>query len=151
MEHTPIEKISVFDICEACEMNRKSFYYHFRDKYDLVNWISDFEFFRTPEIADVNSPLDYIERLCVYLYANRSFYNRAFKIKGTNSFCEHFREQLSPVIAELISDNGDDMSDFRLDFYLDAYCGAFERWMRTKDCDDDVSFFQNLKNCFPLK
>lgn len=33
------EKISVTDICNQCGMNRKSFYYHFRDKYDLVNWI----------------------------------------------------------------------------------------------------------------
>ena len=24
-------------------MNRKSFYYHFKDKYDLVNWIFDTE------------------------------------------------------------------------------------------------------------
>ena len=32
-------KISVKDIVEKCGMNRKSFYYHFKDKYDLVNWI----------------------------------------------------------------------------------------------------------------
>ena len=38
------EKISVSDICERCGMNRKSFYYHFKDKYDLVNWIFDTEF-----------------------------------------------------------------------------------------------------------
>ena len=39
MERRPFAKISVGDICESCNMNRKSFYYHFRDKYDLVNWI----------------------------------------------------------------------------------------------------------------
>ena len=39
MEKKPFSKISVGDICEDCGMNRKSFYYHFRDKYDLVNWI----------------------------------------------------------------------------------------------------------------
>ena len=44
MEEKPFEKISVGDICERCDMNRKSFYYHFRDKYDLVNWIYDREF-----------------------------------------------------------------------------------------------------------
>lgn len=40
----PLDKISVSDICEQCGMNRKSFYYHFRDKYDLVNWIYYTEF-----------------------------------------------------------------------------------------------------------
>ena len=31
MASVPFSKISVGDICEKCEMNRKSFYYHFRD------------------------------------------------------------------------------------------------------------------------
>ena len=35
MEQIPFSKISVSDICEKCGMNRKSFYYHFKDKYDL--------------------------------------------------------------------------------------------------------------------
>ena len=39
MREKPFEKISVSDICDDCGMNRKSFYYHFKDKYDLVNWI----------------------------------------------------------------------------------------------------------------
>ena len=44
LEEQSFEKISVSDICERCGMNRKSFYYHFKDKYDLVNWIFDTEF-----------------------------------------------------------------------------------------------------------
>ena len=39
MREKNFDKISVLDICEKCNMNRKSFYYHFRDKYDLLNWI----------------------------------------------------------------------------------------------------------------
>ena len=41
METTPFAKITVSDICAKCNMNRKSFYYHFKDKFDLVNWIYD--------------------------------------------------------------------------------------------------------------
>ena len=36
MEEMPFEKIGIGDICERCGMHRKSFYYHFKDKYDLV-------------------------------------------------------------------------------------------------------------------
>ena len=43
MEEVPFEKIQVALICERCNMNRKSFYYHFKDKYDLLNWIFDIE------------------------------------------------------------------------------------------------------------
>ena len=40
----PFEKISIGEICDLCNMNRKSFYYHFHDKYELVIWIFENEF-----------------------------------------------------------------------------------------------------------
>jgi len=38
MAEQPFSKISVGDICEECGMSRKSFYYHFKDKYDLTDY-----------------------------------------------------------------------------------------------------------------
>ena len=38
MEKKPFSKISVGDICEDCGMNRKSFYYHFRDLLEVIEW-----------------------------------------------------------------------------------------------------------------
>lgn len=58
MNEVPFKKISVADICEKCDMNRKSFYYHFRDKYDLVNWIFDTEAITLLQARDTNAPLD---------------------------------------------------------------------------------------------
>ena len=34
----PLTKITVSDITEECGMNRMTFYYHFKDIYDLVEW-----------------------------------------------------------------------------------------------------------------
>lgn len=34
----PLNKITISDIAEECGMNRMTFYYHFRDIYDLVEW-----------------------------------------------------------------------------------------------------------------
>lgn len=34
-----IDKITVIDIVNDCEVNRQTFYYHFKDIYDLVEWI----------------------------------------------------------------------------------------------------------------
>ena len=38
VQEIPLEKITIADICASSGMNRKSFYYHFRDKYDLIAW-----------------------------------------------------------------------------------------------------------------
>lgn len=34
----PLNKITVTDICEDCGISRMTFYYHFQDIYDLVEW-----------------------------------------------------------------------------------------------------------------
>ena len=35
----PLHKITINDITEDCGVNRMTFYYHFKDIYDLVDWI----------------------------------------------------------------------------------------------------------------
>ena len=34
----PVNKITISDITEDCGINRMTFYYHFKDIYDLVEW-----------------------------------------------------------------------------------------------------------------
>ena len=35
----PIDKITINDLTEECGISRMTFYYHFRDIYDLVEWV----------------------------------------------------------------------------------------------------------------
>ena len=70
MGEMPFAKITVADICEKCDMNRKSFYYHFRDKYDLVNWIYDTEFIAIARKRDYPTTWAFLEDLCGYFYEN---------------------------------------------------------------------------------
>ena len=35
----PIDKITVKDLVEVCGVNRQTFYYHFDDVYDLLEWV----------------------------------------------------------------------------------------------------------------
>ena len=51
MKQKPINKIRVTEICKAAEIERPTFYYHFKDKYDLVAWI----FFQSANQTDVVS------------------------------------------------------------------------------------------------
>lgn len=107
MAEQPFDKINVAQICERCNMNRKSFYYHFKDKYDLVNWIFDTEFIELLKRENLSAGYAehwaFIEKTCRYFYQNHSFYRKALQIKGQNSFSDHFREYIRPLIAERIS------------------------------------------------
>ena len=37
--HKPIDKITIADLTADCGISRMSFYYHFKDIYDLVEWV----------------------------------------------------------------------------------------------------------------
>ena len=41
MKSTPVEEITVRQICEICGVTRQTFYRNFLDKYDLINWYFD--------------------------------------------------------------------------------------------------------------
>lgn len=38
LEEKPLHKITISDIAEDCGISRMTFYYHFKDLYDLVEW-----------------------------------------------------------------------------------------------------------------
>lgn len=153
MEREDFSKISVADICNGCGMNRKSFYYHFKDKYDLVNWIFDIEFLSVMNPREQSDSWKMMEALCFYFYENRKFYANALQIKGQNSFEEHFVELVEPFIEEpilhIISTEGDN-SRFYVDFCMDAFLGAIKRWITDKECMKPKEFLKCLENCIHI-
>ena len=85
MKDKAFDKISVIDICEGCGMNRKSFYYHFKDKYDLVNWIFYTEFITLASSKSFDSGWDLVKLVVELFYEDRDFYRSALEITGQNS------------------------------------------------------------------
>ena len=84
MERMPLSKIRVRDLCERCGVERRVFYYHFKDKYDLVAWMFERDY---SSAADGRAP--YSEELYAAahhkLWARRGFYRRAFQEDSQNS------------------------------------------------------------------
>ncbi len=133
MQEKPFEKISVSDICDRCGMNRKSFYYHFKDKYDLVNWIFYVDCIGKMNFDSYEKGWDVILDLCNHFYEDRNFYNAAFKIEGQNSLREYVLETLQPITRYFmqgreIIDDGDD--EFFVIFLGDAFLTAIMRWLK---------------------
>lgn len=131
MEEKPFDKINVGDICASCGMNRKSFYYHFKDKYDLVNWIFDTELIDKIKDKEHEDARGAILEISHYFYANRVFYRKAFCITGQNSFPEHFHSLLFSVIARRLRETMDEkeVPELTIKFIADAVVMSFRRWI----------------------
>ena len=123
MIEKPFDKISVIDICEGCGMNRKSFYYHFKDKYDLrdklivykANQLFD-DAHRALEKANVSSFED--ELLFTTDYIIERFQKNHF-------FMEFIAKNLSWGIFKRVFTNGD--PSFSSQFY-DHYMTALKKY-----------------------
>ena len=93
LEQQPLSKISVKHITDYCNISRNTFYYHFKDKYELINWM-----FYTDMLENVNSfndPSKLTEsfvKVCKALYAERKFYFACFQYVGQNSLFESLYE-----------------------------------------------------------
>ena len=69
----PLNKITINDITEDCGVNRMTFYYHFKDKFDLVNWIYDVEYLSHVQIGENLIGWGSVLHLCDYFYENKDF------------------------------------------------------------------------------
>lgn len=135
MEQKDFSKISVGEICEHCGINRKSFYYHFRDKYDLVNWIYYVDFLEHIHITNSDTGWSILSSICHYFYSESAFYRNALKIEGQNSFRDYFYETLSTYLKYLLQDiyREEKQQDFSILFYCDAFFAAIYRWLTAKN------------------
>ena len=136
MEEMPFDKISVAQICERCDMHRKSFYYHFKDKYDLLNWIFDSEIISVIQSAgtalDYDAYFAFIQDFLTYFYKNKDFYRKAFQIRGQNAFRDHFQEYIRPLIRfrfEILLQDPH-IDEFDIDIFADVTLCIIERWLQ---------------------
>lgn len=95
------DKITVSDITAECGLNRQTFYYHFQDKYELVDWI-----YYNEAISIIVNDLNYdnwdskILQFLTKLKGEDYFYINTLKSSVENEF----REYLFKVTVELLCD-----------------------------------------------
>ena len=157
LEEEPFAKISVGDICARCDMNRNSFYYHFKDKFELVNWIFDTEFLEAVAQQPSGEYKAFMQQLLHYLYENRDFYRKMLKVQGANSFSEQLAQLVEAHMKDLIAVQMEELSDqipaqvvhqFHLTFVTDCIVCAVERWLMDKNGIDDQQFMMLVESCF---
>lgn len=152
MQEKGFHKISINDICTGCNMNRKSFYYHFKDKYDLLNWIFDTEFNEFTIRSSSLETWDLMLSLCYYLYENRRFYRKALAIDGQNSFHSHlydilydrFYNELETIFNE--DDNDAPLDEIQAQFITDGVMSALERWLLSHSNMTADEFIETLRS-----
>ena len=74
------------------------------------------------------------------------------KVEDQNSFINHFRELVSPLMAENIREILGEQTDadFYVNFFCDAVICAFGRWISQKEPILPQKFVELLKSCIQV-
>jgi probable dihydroxyacetone kinase regulator len=103
MKTTTFDKITVSDITEKCDVHRQTFYYHFQDRYELLDWIFKNEII-DPFITDFSfeNMYDKFNNLFETMLSSKKFYQNALKTNGddlTRYISRIASEQFKNIIA----------------------------------------------------
>ncbi|MGH4117757.1 dihydroxyacetone kinase transcriptional activator DhaS [Clostridium sp.] len=153
MQTVPLSKVSIRNITSNCSLNRQTFYYHFKDKFDLVNWIYHTEV--TECIANYkhyDNWTDGMYRSLCYLMENKSFYINALNTPGQNAFDGYFFEFSCELIMGVVNDVSLGMNipdlykNFIADFYTHAFVGVIVQWIKTGMKDSPQIMAEKIEN-----
>lgn len=136
MSSAPLEKISVNDIVEKAGVGRNTFYYHFEDKYDLVNWyfLTGATKFWANRMTYV-SLVEMLDTLEDYFRENRIFYTNAMRYTGQNNLRDYIRDYTRAIFYQRLLElpEASDMTDKELrvtaDFFASAFVGVLSQWI----------------------
>lgn len=135
LNSTPLDKISVNDIVEKAGVGRNTFYYHFEDKYDLVNWY--FQSGATKFLVERSSFTDWesmISALEEYFRENKVFYTRALEYSGQNSLQDYIFDYACSIFMQRAKEIDPSLAreDLTLigHFLAGAFMGVLMPWVR---------------------
>ena len=129
MAKKPIEKIRVTEICREAEIERPTFYYHFKDKYDLVAWMFFNKAFET-DIVSVESSAKAMNQMKKDIL----FYRRAYEDQSQNALwtymVEYFTKRYSDLAkSELDTKVLDPQLAYSIRFYCMGAVGMTRDWV----------------------
>lgn len=129
------EKISVIEIATRCSINRNTFYYYFKDKYEVI------EFIFNTELQPILSPFEEkknlaksVSALCNHLKEEKLFYTHMLDCIGLGSLRQllvsYYKEYLISAAEEHCRrlKISEDSRDFIARFYAHGTVGMICDW-----------------------
>ena len=133
-----LDKITVKDIVENCGVNRQTFYYHFHDIYDLIEWIlRDTADRLTREQMDYSDWTVGVQTLMQYLQQDRLLVLNAYHSVSHEVVADYLKKLLQPYILRIIQAQAWGLDppapkedvDFLTEIYTITAAGILMEWI----------------------
>ncbi|MGN1472495.1 MAG: TetR/AcrR family transcriptional regulator C-terminal domain-containing protein [Eubacteriales bacterium] len=153
METKKLSKITVSELIAECNVNRKTFYYHFEDIYALLKWMLEEEAIEVVKQFDMVVNTEEAFRFVMdYVEENKHIINCAYDSMGHEELKRFFYTDVNGILFGAIK-NGEDKLGISLDesfqeflarFYTEAAAGVLIDWIKNRVSQDRETILQNL-------
>ena len=159
MESKELSKITVSELIAACNINRKTFYYHFENIYALLKWMLEQEAVEVVKKFDlVVNTEEAIRFVMDYVDNNKHLINGVFDSMGYEEIKRFFYTDLFSVIYGAIEQGEEKLNlkidaqfrDFLAAFYTEASAGLLMEWARNRMTQDRETVLQNLLTIYKI-
>ena len=141
MAQKSLQKITIQEIADDCGMNRYTFYYHFKDIYDLLAWM--FQEQALSLIRKSDNCLTWQDGFQLFLRTireNKEVCKCALNSLGQEALRNMFYQEVTHLMGLFLVDIkgkhqvSEDYQSFLGDFYIAALSGTVMEWVR-RDMD----------------
>lgn len=132
MRRQDISRITIQDVMEATGMSRQSFYYHFKDIYDVLEWIMEKDFKQPIAEKEYDSLEEWVCEIFHVIEKNRPFYEKIVSQIEWPRIVRHVKASLQEQMEQLLVDdaNTKDPANVReWDSCMDIFATSFGYYM----------------------
>ena len=149
----PLTKITVGDITDDCGINRMTFYYHFKDVYDLLEWIYLNEVIQPMEGKDTyNTWQQGFLSIFEYILNNKEFVRNTYNSISREFFLKFIYNQTKELLMNVIEEKSKSLNveeenkEFMADFYKYGFVGIVQDWIENGMKENPHDIISKLNN-----
>ncbi len=137
-ETVPFHRIRVGELCRRCQMDRRTFYYHFRDIYDLAAWIFNQTLEGNLPDREGRFTLSGMTKVLTRLSGDPVFYRRALLENSQNALGRHIMTSNTQMYEQAVKqlqgrESLSPEDSFAIQYHSIGSLAMLRRWMFS-DC-----------------
>ncbi len=149
-----IEKITVKDICETCEINRNTFYYYFSDIYDVLDSVFAEETKTLLELEDNLTFYETYKKAAAIIIEYRKAVIHIYKSKNKQIVVRYLEKVSNILVRHFVENSVRDCNvtdgDIRYitSFYSYAIVGVTSKWIEEGMPPYNVDLIKRLSDSY---
>ncbi len=143
LANRPLDKITINDLTTDCGISRMSFYYHFKDIYDLVEWICVEDGKRALQGKKTyDTWQEGIYQIFEAVMENKAFILNVYRSVGRDKIESYLHKLTYQLVADVVEEKCGDIElpqedkAFIAEFYKYGFVGVMLDWIERGMKDD---------------